>query len=948
MNTHFRTALLAVTLTALLALAHLPAQAIDVTRTTCEFAPSPLALTTATPRLGWQLSGPDGCMQSAYQVEVYTLSPTGERRECWDSGKVLSAQSQLVTYDGAPLERSERYYWRVRAWDEQDQPSAWSAVAEFRLAPAQADLDASQWIGAITQADAKFPKARNYHEGELRKPDVKEAWDAVDSLAWRSILLRREFAASKTIADATLHICGLGHYELTLNGQKVGDAEFTPLWSDYDKTAYYNTFDVTAQLQQGQNAIGVLLGNGFYNMVGAGRYRKLQIGFGPETLLLRLVVRYTDGTQEVVLSDGDWRYDLSPITFHSIYGGEDYDARMEQPGWDRPGFDDSAWQPVVVQERPQAKLRPQPTTPVKIMQRFGVVSSHKLTAEELPEATQKMKREVDPSAIVLDMGQNLAGFPEIKVKGKKGQTITLLVGESTEKCGAVSQRQTGRPYYFTYTLKGEGEETWHPRFSYYGYRYIQVEGAVLKGQKNPDRLPVIRQIQSCFVSNSAADAGSFTCSNPILTQAHQLIYKAIRSNMQAVFTDCPHREKLGWLEQDHLCGPGLLYNLDLTTYYPKLMQDMADAQYADGRVPTTAPEYVVFAGPGLDVFADSPEWGSAIVMVPFMYRDEYGDDLLIRQYYRQMRHYVDYLTSRSEGGLIDFGLGDWYDYDGEHPGGFSRLTPIGLVASAHYYMDLCYMVEAARIVGNAYDATYFATLAEDVKAAFNDKYYDPATHQYGTGSQCSYALPLFLDMVPAGDHQAVTDNLVNDIRAHGTRLTTGDVGNRYLFQALARGGLNELMYEMNNHEEAPGYGFQLKFGATTLTEQWDPRQGSSWNHFMMGQIDEWLFATLAGIQPGTGGIGLGASESGQGTGLLLSGGYQHLTIAPQPVGDLTQVSATHDTPYGQVAIDWTRSEGKFTLTVNIPTNCTASIFLPGEGHSREVKSGKHTLSVNNE
>lgn len=899
------------------------AQGINVTKTTCEMTQTPLALVTGQPRFGWQLQGENGCMQSAYKIEVYTIDK-GVKTLCWESGKKASSKSQLVPYQGQSLKSLTRYFWHVKVWDEQDRPSEWSEQAEFRLAPDAVFLNAS-WIGAITQKFAQFPSGRNYHIGMFKKPEVKAAWDKVDSMAWRSICLRKEFHVYKQVADATAYVCGLGHYELSLNGEKVGDGEFTPLWSDYDKTVYYNTFDVTQKLKNDENAIGVLLGNGFYNVVGGGRYSKLKIGFGPETLFFKMLIRYTDGTTEEIVSDGSWKYDLSPVTFNTLYGGEDYDARMEQAGWDKAGFDDSHWKPVVVQERPNGKLRPQLAPSVKVMKRYGIKNSHKLTQEEARRATKATKRTVDPSAILLDMGQNLAGFPEITVRGKRGQRITLVVAEAiVDSCNAADQRQTGRQHYYTYILKGNKNETWHPRFSYYGFRYIQVEGAVLKGQKNPDKLPVIQQIQSCFVHNSAADVSTFECSNPIFTGAHNLIHNAVRSNMQAVFTDCPHREKLGWLEQNHLNGPGLLYNYDLTSYYPKMMQDIADSQRNDGMIPTTAPQYVIFE----DVFAESPEWGSTFIIVPFMYYETYGDDSLIRQYYQNMRSYVDYLSGRSKDHLIDFGLGDWYDY-GNFKAGFSRNTPVGLVASAQYYMDICYITQAAKIVGNQYDVAYFTRLGKEVKEAFNQKYFNVETNQYGTGSQCSNALPLFLDMVPDGKRQAVLNNLVKDIKQHGTRLTTGDVGNRYLFQTLARNGLNELMYAMHNHEEVPGYGFQLKFGATTLTEQWDPRQGSSWNHFMMGQIDEWLFSSLAGIQPD-----------------VQEKGYQHLVIRPQAVGDLKNLTASYETLYGKVAVAWTHEDGLFTLKVTIPANCSANVYLPGDKEPQRIQSGSYTFNKN--
>lgn len=908
----------------LLALSSVAAWALEVTRLTCEMSESPLAIETTTPRFGWQMAGPDGAMQSAYQIEVMTRNGN-KTKTVWDSGRVKSGKSQLVAYSGPALEAMTPYEWRVRVWDENGKPSAWSNRAGFRLAPDASFLD-GKWIGALTYDQAALPEGRNYTYDKWKKPEVKEKWERVDSMASRSIMLRTEFDAPKKIADATVYVCGLGHYELSINGHKVGDGEFTPLWSDYDHTVYYNTYDVTPLLRRGENAIGVLLGNGFYNVVRGNRYSKLQIGFGPETLWLKMLVRYTDGTSEVIETGDDWKYDLSPITFHSIYGGEDYDARLEQPGWDLPGFDDAKWRQVVIQRSPKGRLTSQLAPPVRIMEKFPVKSRHKLTPEEVEKATVATKRTVDPSAILLDMGQNLAGFPEITLQGKPGQKVTLVVGESITDDNAANQRQTGRQHYYTYTLRSDKPETWHPRFSYYGFRYIQIEGAVFPGEPNPDDLPVVEDINSCFIYNSASEVGAFECSSPVLTQAHKLIRNAVRSNMQSVFTDCPHREKLGWLEQVHLNGPGLLYNLDLTSYLPKVLRDIADSQRADGMVPTVAPQYVVFEGPGMDDFAESPEWGATLIIAPWMYYETYGDDSLIREYYPNMTAYVDYLGTRADGNLIDFGLGDWYDY-GDFRAGFSRNTPVGLVASAHYYMDLLHVIKAAELLGKADDAARYSALAAKVRDAFNAKYFDPATGDYGTGSQTSNALPLFLGMVPEGKRQTVIDNLVGDIREHGTRLTTGDVGNRYLFRALADNGLDSVMYAMHNHYDVPGYGFQLQFGATTLTEQWDPRQGSSWNHFMMGQIDEWLFRSLAGIQ---------IDENVP--------GMQHLIIKPSVVGDLTSVSGRTETLYGDVKVSWTRDGEDFTLNVKLPVNVSADVWLPGEKAPKMIKSGSNTFT----
>lgn len=907
---------------ALAALVSLCADAkLTVTRLTCNYQGAPVtaddggsidqtAITTGGIRLGWQMTADaNGERQSAYEI---TICENVTNKKVYTTGKVKSSQSQLVNVP-ALKPNTHGYYWQVRVWNEKGEASDLSKKQEIRVVPEKID---AEWIGAITRKDAKLPYGR-FPNSVFKKDSFKTKWADVDTLSARSIILRKGFdTGRKRITDAVVYVCGLGHYRLNINGATVGDAEFAPVWSEYDKTVYYNVFDVTDLITAGGNAVSVLLGNGMFNVQRMGRYSKLQTSFGPPQMLLRLEINYADGTRQVIKSGDDWKYSLSPITFNSIYGGESYDARLEQQGCCKAGFDDSGWRKAVVTEGPKGQLTPQTVQPVRIMERYGIKSWKPIPADSLASASKSTKREIHPSAFVADMGQNLAGFPEITVSGKRGQKMTLIVAEKLTRQGACDQRQTGRQHYYEYTLKGDGtDETWHPHFSYYGFRYIQVEGAVLEGQPNPDGLPVLKRLNSCFIYNSAEEVSSFECSNPLFTDTHRLIERAERSNMQGVLTDCPHREKLGWLEQDHLCGPSLLYNYDMTRYAPKVIRDITDTQKADGMVPTTAPQYISFG----NLFDDSPEWGSTLVILPFMYYDQYGDSTLITDNYEPMRRYVDYLTTRADNGIVSHGLGDWYDY-GPWRAGFSKNTPVPLVATAHYIFDLQLLVRAARMTGRTADAEKYSVMLDKTVESFNREFFKPDSCTYGTGSQTSNALPLYLGLT-GGNKQGVLASLVNDIKEHGTRLTTGDVGNRYLFQTLAQNGLNELLYTMLNHYETPGYGFQLRHGATTLTEQWDPNQGSSLNHFMMGQIDEWLFKTLAGIQnqPGTHGL-------------------RHLLIQPTLVGDLQYVKASTHSLYGKISVDCTRT----SLTVEIPVGSDATVVLPN-GERKQVGSGQHTF-----
>ena len=746
----------------------------------------------------------------------------------------------------------------------------------------QADeFGSAQWIGAITKADAHLPEGRNYCEDVLKRDDVKAAWQAVDTLAARSIVLRKSFIVSKQKQDikrATVCVCGLGFYEMELNGHQVGDSIMAPHWSDYDKTVFYNVFDVTEQLAARVNLIRVLLGNGFYNEQGK-RYAKMRIAFGPPTLRLRLCIEYSDGSQDNIYSDDSWQYSLSPITFNSIYGGEDYDARIRDE-----------WMPVVVQEAPKGTLRRQIAKPVRIMETFGI--------------KQRKKN-------VCDMGQNLSGFPEITVVGKRGQRVKITVSETLDNEGRCSQKQTGRPHYYSYTLKGDAREVWHPHFSYYGFRYIEVEGAVFKGDPNPQGLPVIYDLKSCFIYNSAQKTGQFECSNQLFNDAYRIIDRAIRSNWQSVWTDCPHREKLGWLEQDWLNGEGLLHNYDCRAMIEQTMQQMADAQHANGSMPEIAPEYSVFQGSWAKPFLESPEWGGALVALPMMYYSFYADDKLLRQYYDPMLRYVDYLATQDSAFILKQGLGDWYDY-GPGKAGLPKNTPMPLVSTAHYFQWTVQMAGIAQLLGKSKDEKRLLERAEKIRAAFNKEYYNKQSHQYATGSQAAQSIALEMNLVPETDYNAVLDKLIADIHAHGDKLTTGDVGTRYLFRALAysdRRECQQLLYKMLNHYELPGYGYQIKKGMTTLAEQWNPELGASRNHFMLGHLNNLLIPVFLGIDVALGDEGV-------------------IYIAPTPVGDLTWCKGATQCAQGRIACSW-RIEGKqFVLDVDIPQGTKAVVTLP--------------------
>lgn len=765
----------------------------------------------------------------------------------------------------------------------------------FHLLLAQTPFDQAVWIGATT--------------------------DKNDSLADRSIVVQRDVKCKKGIVKATVTMTGLGAYELYINSKQVGDAIMAPAWSDYDKTVFYNTLDVTNLLAKGNNTISVLLGNGFYHERGK-RYAKTKTNYGPLTMLFRMDIEYKNGKKETIVSNGSWRWHKSPVAYNSIYGGEDYDARI-------PMFTSQEQKPVVIQSAPKGVLRPQLSEPVKIMERFGVKSRHNLADKDLAAISKAQKHTVPSGSFVLDMGQNLAGFPELTVSGKPGQKVTMYVSETLTPEGACNQKQSGRPHYYVYIvgkktlppsplpLRGRGSKnastpadkthlspslltgggsgggsSWHPRFTYYGYRYIQVEGAVMEGDPNPNDLPVIHNMQSCFIYNSARKIGEFECSNPRINATYRIIDRAIRSNWQNVWTDCPHREKLGWLEQDWLNGEGLVYNYDCRKMIQQTMRVIADAMHDDGSLPEIAPEYITFEGDWAPPFQQSPEWGGAVVALPFLYKEHYGDDSLIKEYYPVMRRYVDYLATQDSCYILKQGLGDWYDY-GPWRAGFAKNTTMPFVSTAHYYKWTLLCSRAAGICGNTSDEQRLKTQASKIKDAINRDFYNAETHQYDTGSQCANAIALDMQLCPEADQPMVFANLVADIHAHGDRLTTGDVGNRYLFKVLIEsdkytstngeaGRGAELLYQMLNHDDVPGYGYQIQKGMTTLTEQWNPDMGASMNHFMLAHINNHLIQDLAGIHIKDGKV----------------------TIDPKPVGDIEWVKARTETADGPVYVEW--------------------------------------------
>jgi hypothetical protein len=608
-----------------------------------------------------------------------------------------------------------------------------------------------------------------------------------------------------------------------------------------------------------------------------------------------------------VVTDGEWRVAKSPIIFSNTYGGEDYDARLEQPGWNRPGFKDADWDAAMATTGPGGEL-------------YGL--SHSAPAIRVAQDFTPIKvTHPKPGTYVYDLGQNCALMPQITLHGPAGATVRLTPGKLLLADGTISQKVSAGLACMSYTLRGEGNETWSPRFFYYGSRYIQVEGAVPAGDENPDGLPVVRELKGQFITSTSPVAGEFSCSSELFNRTATLIRWAMRNNMQSVLTDCPHREKLGWLEQDHLVGPSLMYNFNVQALFNKICDDIADSQTADGLVPCIAPEYTIFKGD----FRDSPEWGSAAILIPWQLYQWYGDRTVLEEHHDTMRRYVDYLSSRADNHIVSHGLGDWFDL-GPGKAGPSQLTPKSLTATAFYYRDAQLVSQFAKLLGRHEDAAKYTVLADEIREAFNRSLYDARQHTYGTGSQTSNAIPLVFGLVPTEDRPAVVANLVADIRQHDNALTAGDIGYHYLVRALADAGRSDTIFDMNSRSNRPGYGYILAKGATSLTESWDGTH--SQDHFMLGHIMEWFYSDLAGIQCDPTAVA-----------------FKKIAIKPTPAGDITSASAAYDCPYGKIRSAWKLNDGKLHLDVTIPPGTTATVWVPSDDRSRITESGADVASA---
>lgn len=686
-------------------------------------------------------------------------------------------------------------------------------------------------------------------------------------------MLRYEFVVDKSVKWARAYVTGLGYYELYLNGNKVGDRVLDPPYTNFHKRIYYSTYDVTPYLKRGNNCVGALLGNGWWN--------------GIPHLLLQMHIRYADGTEQIVSSNADWRWARSPILENSLYHGEMYDARMEQPGWCEPGFaaprrGTKAWKAVILNDMSNVTLSAQMMPPIKVTQILK----------------PKWVSEPKPGVFVIDFGQNFSGWCRLRVKGPVGTRVTLKYAEVLFEDGTVNQQNLRSARATdTYILKGEGIEVYEPRFTYHGFRYVQVEG--FPGRPDMDNL------EGCVVHTSFAQRGQFECSNPLLNQIQHNSQWGYRTNWHSVPTDCPQRdERQGWMGDAHMTANMGLYNFSAESAYAKFLRDIADAQGEDGRVPDTVP-HVWGTNPG------DPQWAGAYLFILWdMYRHT-GAVHLLEQHYEGVKRYVEML--RREAGdsciLTRNNYGDWVAV---------VETPKDLISTGTYYLSVKVLADIARVLGRQADEKEYRALCQRIAQAFNARFWNADAQYYGNGSQFSNIFPLYLGIVPEQNRQKVLDNVIHDITVtHRGHLSTGFIGTRYLLDTLTAYGRVDIAYMVASKDTYPSWGYMVRMGATTIWELWKYEVGpgmNSHNHPAFGLVSGWFYEALAGIQPDPS-----------------RGDWEHLIVRPHVVGDLVWAQASLDTVRGKAAVRWEKRPDALLLSVAVPVNSTASVYIPKLG-----------------
>ncbi|HEY1786759.1 MAG TPA: glycoside hydrolase family 78 protein [Verrucomicrobiae bacterium] len=846
----------------------------------CDHLKNPDGVDFQKPAFSWMLPPAQGRQQAAYEILVASSQDALAQNsgDMWDSGKVNSSRSIQVDYAGKSLDSGRAYFWKVRVWNARGTMSAWSGPAFWTSGLLNSSDWKAKWIGLD---EAAAPDSRS----------LPARW------------LRKEFTASKQIERATIYYSGLGWSELYLNGQKVGDHVLSPPLSQYPRREYYETDEVTTLLNNGSNAVGVVLGNGRFF---APRTNAANAGY--PKLFLQLHIDFADGTATNIVSDGSWKLTTNgPITANNEYDGEEYDARKEFPGWSRPGFDDSAWQAAELVSAPDGVLSAIRQDPIRVTQEIKPVSM----------------KELSPGVYIFDLGQNIAGWCKLNVEGPAGTQVKLRHAETlTPDGGLYIANLRSAKVTDLYTLKGGGAETWQPRFTLHGFRYVEMTGYPGK--------PTLDSLTGCVVGDDLPVTGEFECSNLLINKIYQNIVWGVRDNYRSIPTDCCQRdERQGWLGDRAEESRGETYFFDNDALYSKWMQDIADCQNPAGSISSVCPAY-------WKIYVDDVTWASASIVIPGMLRDQFGDKRVVAEHYDSAKKWMDHMEGFITNGIISQDrYGDWCmppeDPKLIHSKDPTRITHAPLLATPFFYNDLLLMQSYALELGKTDDAAHYGKLAETMKDAFNKQFLNRDTGQYDNGTPTSSVLPLAFNMVPPEMRYRVFQFLVNKLTdTWHDHIGTGLVGGKYLMRVLSENGRPDLAYNIVTQTNYPGWGYMVEHNATTVWELWngdtaDPAMNSG-NHVMLiGDLAIWMYENLAGIKPDP-----------------RQPGFKHIIMRPLPISNLKYVKASHLSPYGRIRSEWHHEENEFDWHIEIPANTTASIYLP-TSHAESVTADNQTL-----
>lgn len=853
---------------------------ISIQQTWVENRPNPNGITTQSPRLSWAMTSEKrGAAQSAYQVRVAVSEAGLSGDVLWDSGQVASEQSVHVKFGGPQLQSGATYYWQVRVWDAGGRRSPWSNTGHWKMGLLDpASEFTAEWI----------------------RPGFAE-----DTVNRPSPYFRKEFELQKPVRNATAYITAHGMYEARINGQRVGDAYLTPGWTSYDTRLQYQQYDVTGLLQNGDNAIGALLGNGWYRDYLA--WGDSRDHYGDDiALLFQLDIEYTDGTTARVISDGSWASNTGPILNSEIYDGETYDSTKELTGWDRPGYEASGWSEVKVAGFSKENLIATENEPIRKHETFTPIEV--ITTPE--------------GDTVLDFGQNLVGWVQLELGGTAGQEIRLWHAEVLTKEGNFyTENLRAADQQVTYILNGRGSQQLEPHFTFQGFRYVKVAGYT----------PSAENTKAIALYSDMPATGQFSSSNELLNQLQHNIQWGLRGNFLDVPTDCPQRdERLGWTGDAQAFFRTAAYNRNVNPFFSKWLKDLAADQSESGSVPFVVPNVL---GPNA---GGSAGWADVSTIIPWESYLLYGDRELLETQYPSMKKWVEYIRSQSTDHLWNkgFHFGDWLFYrPADDNDGRAAVTDKYLIAQSFFAYSTELLLKAARVLGKQEDAQTYSQLHEAVVKAYQKEYLT-ASGRLVSGTQTAYVLALNFDLLPEDLRQQAADRLVENIQSYDYHLTTGFLGTPYLAHVLSRYGHTDIAYRLLMQESYPSWLYPVTQGATTIWERWDGIRpdGSfqvpsmnSYNHYAYGAIGDWMYRQIAGIQ---------ALEEGP--------GYRHFRVAALPGASLTRAEGTLDTYYGTIRSAWELGADSFRQEVDVPANTTAEFVLP-YGTAATVQEGGKAL-----